>query len=244
MNTSPWFATWFDTPFYHILYKNRNDKEAHRFIDNLITHLTPKSNSHILDLACGKGRHAIYLAEKGFETTGVDLSAQSINHANQFAHEKLHFDTHDMRETYKENEFDYVFNLFTSFGYFSKEKHNQAAIDAMAKNLKNDGVLVIDFMNSFKVAAQLKEKEVKTVDDMTFYITRKLDGRHFVKTIEFEHEKKHYQFQERVEGLLQKDFETYFAAAGLKIVEVFGDYDLNYFSKNTSDRLIMIVEKS
>ena len=75
-----WFESWFDSPFYHILYKDRDDKEAKLFLDNLINHLHPGQGAKILDVACGKGRHSLYLNRKGFTVCGFDLSKESILH--------------------------------------------------------------------------------------------------------------------------------------------------------------------
>ena len=69
-----WFEHWFDTPFYHILYDYRNDDEARYFMGNLVDYLKLSKGDKILDLPCGKGRHALFLYEKGFKTTGADLS--------------------------------------------------------------------------------------------------------------------------------------------------------------------------
>ena len=49
-----WFQSWFDTPYYHILYKQRNNTEAENFIRKLVTYLETDKNQSILDLACGK----------------------------------------------------------------------------------------------------------------------------------------------------------------------------------------------
>ena len=110
-----WFESWFDTEYYHILYKERNDEEAQLLMDNLTHYLNLPEDAKILDLACGKGRHAIYLNSLGFDVTGADLSENSIKEASEFANEKLHFKVHDMRETCNEK-YDAIFNLFTSFG--------------------------------------------------------------------------------------------------------------------------------
>ncbi len=79
-----WFETWFDSEYYHKLYKNRDDEEAEQFITNLITNLQLDLKSNILDLACGKGRHSIFLNKIGFKTMGVDLSPKSIAFAKKF----------------------------------------------------------------------------------------------------------------------------------------------------------------
>ena len=64
-----WFATWFDSPYYHLLYKNRDEKEAQVFIDNLIEKLQLKKGSKLIDIACGKGRHATYFNKKFLSST-------------------------------------------------------------------------------------------------------------------------------------------------------------------------------
>ena len=78
MLQSEWFVTWFDSSHYHRLYAHRDDAEAAGFIDALIGRLRPRDGSRVLDLGCGAGRHARHLARKGYDTTGIDLSASGI----------------------------------------------------------------------------------------------------------------------------------------------------------------------
>jgi 2-polyprenyl-3-methyl-5-hydroxy-6-metoxy-1,4-benzoquinol methylase len=114
----PWFKDWFNSPYYHQLYFNRDEQEAAAFIDKLIDYLKPLPGSTMLDVACGKGRHSIQLANNGFDVTGIDLSDDSINEALQSETAQLHFYRHDMRLPFWINYFNYAFNFFTSFGYF------------------------------------------------------------------------------------------------------------------------------
>ncbi|MFS8082300.1 MAG: class I SAM-dependent methyltransferase, partial [Ginsengibacter sp.] len=113
---SPWFKEWFNSPYYHKLYFNRDKVEAADFINRLVGYLNPPADSKMLDMACGKGRHSIQLASKGFDVTGVDLSEDSILSAKKFENNHLHFFVHDMRLPFWINYFDYGFNFFTSFG--------------------------------------------------------------------------------------------------------------------------------
>ena len=78
-----WFSSWFDTPYYHTLYKHRNDEEAELFVHNLMQYIQPAANSRLLDLACGKGRHSTFLAKNNpaIQVVGVDLSPNSITYA-------------------------------------------------------------------------------------------------------------------------------------------------------------------
>ena len=238
-----WFATWFDSPYYHLLYKNRDEKEAQVFIDNLIEKLQLKKGSKLIDIACGKGRHATYFNKKEMNVVGVDLSPNSIAYAKQNENNNLQFSVHDMREVYKENHFDIVTNLFTSFGYFENKDDEQKAINAMAENLKSDGVLIIDFMNIKKIIANLISSEKKTIDGITFNIKRSVQNNHIIKDIEIIDDNETQHFQEKVKAITLADFSVFVSNVGLNIIDIFGNYKLDDFDATISDRLILICKK-
>lgn len=238
-----WFSTWFDSPYYHILYSNRDDHDAREFIDNLLTLLHPKPHEKILDLACGKGRHSRYLNKKGFDVTGIDLSEQSIAYARQYENERLHFDVHDMREVYKPESFDFVLNLFTSFGYFENETENVVALCSAAKSLKHGGKLVIDFMNTNRTIEHLVAQESKVVQGVEFDIHRGVENGFIVKKIRFYDDGQEHQYEERVRALRKEDFLEYFSMAQLRLVDIYGDYSLRPYEEATSDRMIFVLKK-
>ena len=238
-----WFATWFNTPYYHLLYKDRNQSEAEHFINHLLKQLKPSEEAIFLDVACGKGRHSKLIHRNGFNIHGIDLSIESIKEANKDICENLHFQQHDMREIYLENYFDYVLNLFTSFGYFEKDNDNQKAINAMAKNLKKGGKLIIDFMNSKKVITKLVEEEVKAIENIDFNIKRKVENGFILKDIHFIDANKNHHYQEKVQALTLDNFSHYLQKAGMNVVDLWGDYELNDFNVLHSDRLIIVAQK-
>jgi SAM-dependent methyltransferase len=238
-----WFSTWFDSPYYHILYSNRDGRDAKLFLDNLLAYLHPKPSEKILDLACGKGRHSLYLNQKGYDVTGVDLSEQSIQYASQFTNERLRFAVHDMREVYKTETFDFVLNLFTSFGYFGSETENVVALCAAAASLKHGGKLVMDFMNTDQTIANLTAHEEKEVQGIKFRISRGVENGFIIKTICFTDKGQDYRFEERVRALREEDFLEYFKMAQLRLVEVFGDYQLSPYNRDNSERMIFVVKK-
>ena len=237
--TKQWYKSWFDTPFYHILYKERDYKEAKAFIEKITTYLNIPENGKILDLACGKGRHSIHLNNLGYDVTGLDLSKQSIAFAKQFENEFLHFDVHDMSKPYH-SKFDAVFNLFTSFGYFENEEDNQNTINSIKENLKKYGIGIIDFLNAQYIIDNLVPDEIKTVNDITFTLKRFVENDYIVKDISFVYEENSYNFQERVKAFTLNDFKAMFAKANIELLDIFGDYNLNKFNVNYSERLIMI----
>ncbi|MCG8309958.1 MAG: methyltransferase domain-containing protein [Cytophagales bacterium] len=241
--TKEWFGEWFDSPYYHVLYRHRDEKEAKGFIDQLITYFNFSCKDRIQDLACGKGRHSIYLNKKGFNVTGLDLSPQNIAFAKGFENERLRFHVHDMRYTWPGLEFDYILNLFTSFGYFETPGENQQAISAIAKGLSGRGKLLIDFLNPYTVINNLVPEEVKKINGIEFHIRKFLKGEYIVKDIRFSDMGKSYNFQERVKAIRRVKFLEYFKNADLELVDLFGDYKLNPYIAEKSERMIFVLKK-
>ncbi len=234
-----WFASWFDSPYYHVLYKERNYREAQIFMDNLTHYLNLPEHAKVLDLACGKGRHAIYLNQLGFDVLGVDLSENSIAIANKNANATLHFEVHDMRQPFEEK-YDAIFNLFTSFGYFACDSDHLKTLIAIKESLSDYGFGVIDFMNVTQVIANLIPEETKTVDGIDFHIKRfHIDG-YIYKEIDFEDQGEKYHFTEKVRAFTLQDFQELMTEAGIYLLDIFGDYKLKKFHKTDSERLIMI----
>ena len=243
MNSKEWFADWFDTSYYHTLYKSRNEEEASKFIANLLSFLKLEKNSNVLDLACGKGRHSVTLNQHGYNVLGVDLSPNSICKANEKQNETLSFAVHDMREVIEGQKFAAIFNLFTSFGYFDTLCDNECVIRSIHEMLEENGYLIIDFMNAQKVIDNLVENEVKVVDGIVFYLTRNYDGNHIFKNIRFNADEKEFHYTERVQALKEKDFEQLLTENNFEIIRTFGDFALNAFNEKISDRLIIIAKK-
>ena len=137
MSEQAWYKDWFNSPFYHKLYFERDEKEAAAFISTLIDHLKPGPGSYMLDIACGRGRHSRFLAEKGFNVTGIDISFDSIAFAKKFEKANLEFYQHDMRLPFRVNYFHYAFNFFTSFGYFKTRREGKNRFYFVVQERKN-----------------------------------------------------------------------------------------------------------
>ncbi|KIX20005.1 methyltransferase [Flavobacterium sp. 316] len=234
-----WYASWFDTPYYHILYKDRDYNEAQHFMDNLTGYLNLPENAKILDLACGKGRHSIYLNSLGYTVTGADLSENSIIEASKSSNDTLQFKVHDMREVCTEK-YDAIFNLFTSFGYFDDDADNLKTLKAIHSSLNETGFACIDFMNVDYVIENLVPEEIKTVEDIDFHIKRYVKDNHIFKEISFTADGEDYHFTEKVQAIRLADFEKMMEEAGIYLLDIFGNYKLQKFFKNQSERLIMI----
>ncbi|MCD0489328.1 class I SAM-dependent methyltransferase [Pedobacter sp. MC2016-14] len=239
-----WFQIWFNSPYYHILYGQRNDAEAEFLIDNLFSFLTPSTDARVLDIACGRGRHAVYLNKKGYDVTGIDLSEQSIKYAKQFENKRLHFFVHDMRKLSYINYYDVAVNLFTSFGYFETEKEHVNALKSFRKSLKNDGTFVLDYFNTNKILNNLTHQETKTIEGIEFNLHKFVSEGKIIKHINFEHKGKAFAFEERVQAFTLADFDSMLLKSGLRVTAKFGNYKLDEYDELKSDRLILVCKKA
>lgn len=243
MADKKWFEEWFDSPYYHVLYANRNEPEAENFIRAITAKLNLATGAKVLDVACGKGRHAKTLAQLGFDVTGIDLSCNSIAEAKKCLLPNLQFEVWDMRKIFKANSFDYVFNLFSSFGYFDSDAEDKAAIAAMYGNLKPGGLLILDYLNTEFAVKNLKQREIVPRGELQFHITKRLDNGFIKKKIEFLVNGEHYCYEEQLKIINRSKFEELLRAAGFVLQYAFGDYDLHDFKGATSPRLILVAAK-
>jgi SAM-dependent methyltransferase len=238
-----WFEDWFNSDYYHLLYDNRDDNEAAKFIDKLLEYLKPSEDANFLDLACGKGRHARYLADKDYYVTGVDLSEESIKAASEFEHQKLEFFIHDMRKVFRVNYYDAILNLFTSFGYFNTDREHINTLRNVEKGLHPEGNFVLDFMNTTKVSKSLVPEERINKHGLHFDIIRAMDDQWIIKEIYIEDGDENHMFREQVRNYDLKALRGMSESVGLEVRDVFGSYILDAYEPSTSDRCILICKK-
>ncbi len=240
-NSKDWFVSWFDTDYYHTLYKHRNYSEAQEFMQNIVTLLNIKKDDLLLDLACGKGRHSIFLNSLGYDVIGADLSKNSIQKAKQFENDRLKFVEHDMRNPFK-TKFNAILNLFTSFGFFENDNDDIKILQNIKNGLKPNGIAIIDFMNAKKVISNLIPEESQTIDGITFHISKYVDKGFIIKKIKFKADLKEHIFYEKVKNLDLNKIKSYINTVGFTIKHTFGNYQLEKFNEETADRLILVLE--
>jgi SAM-dependent methyltransferase len=240
-----WFKHWFDSSFYRSLYANGDENEASGFVDELLKELQPAPGSQILDLGCGNGRHSKHLASKGFHVTGLDLASSSITIAKRSEAPNLRFSCHDMRAPFGNNCFNYVFNFFTSFGYFKTSAEDDKVISNMAQALKPGGTLVMDYINSSYAEKNLIPAETKETDGVRYSITRWTDAQYFFKKIAIENtgSPAALEFTEQVKKFSLVELCDLMAKHNLHLEKVYGDYSLNEYNSNTSARMILFAKK-
>jgi len=239
-----WFETWFDSPYYPVLYKHRDSAEAEKLVNQIVKQFPVAEFPNVLDAACGKGRHALNLAQKGYKVEAFDLAPTSIAEAQGLVNESvdLIFKVHNILDTFAFDKFDLVTNLFTSFGYFETEIDDMRALRALHDSLNSGGYLIQDFLNT-NLVEEDEDWKLQTIDGIVFETKKEIENNKVVKSIKVLDKGETYNFKESVSLFKLQDFERMYKAVGFKIKHVFGDYDFNEFDPHTSPRLIMIAAK-
>lgn len=238
-----WYESWFDSTYYHLLYQHRDETEAENFLSQLLNRIHLPVPSRVLDLACGKGRHSRYLHQCGHEVTGVDLSPENIRFCQQFEQDRLRFFEHDMRKVVAVNYFDAIFNLFTSFGYFSRQSENERVIHSAASALRRGGYFILDFFNATQIVRHLNPEQEVVRAGVRFHITKQVADDKIIKQISVEDSGACCTFREEVRLIFPDEFLRWFARAGLTVLNTCGDYQLNPYHPDSSQRLIFITRK-
>lgn len=242
---SNWFEEWFNSPLYEKLYVNRDEDEAQQLVDLLEETLTLHTCSRILDLGCGRGRHSINLARKGYNVTGIDLSDQAIETAKERAEElgleNVSFKVGDMRNPLPQT-FDAIVNLFTTFGYFLDDDENAAVFDSVIQMLKPGGIFVLDYLNAQKVRTSFEPTGNGTFQDIDYDISRYLKNGAIHKDIKFRKESTGDQrtYSERVKLYGLDWFEREMKKRNLHIEHVYGNYRGAAFDPGSSPRMLIV----
>jgi len=244
---SDWFKAWFNHPAYLKLYAHRSLEEAEQTIATLLKFITLTTHTpKALDIACGSGRHAVALAENGFQVTANDLSSTLLAEAKKLAESKnltLTFTQIDMREIAFEEEFDVIVQLFTSFGYFENDDEDKIVLQNVARALKPGGWYVLDFLNEHLVRNTLQPESRRTLDTLDVFEQRMIFGERVVKSITLRENGETHRFIESVRLYSKEELTAMLTAVGLRVHHYLGDYHGAEFHQETSPRLILIAQK-
>lgn len=241
-STEAWYEDWFGREEYKLVYRRRDEKEAEECIDLIERAVSPAPDARVLDVGCGRGRHARILARRGYRVTGTDLSERSLREARKRAQEdglSIDYLRKDMRETVCEDCFDGAVNLFTAFGYFQKEADHVQTLRAITAALRPGGWFVQDFLNADYVRETLVPRDSRTANGTTIEQERWIEDGRINKRIQIERKGRTKIFRESVRLFTLEDFRTLYRRVGLALEATYGDYDGRPFAP-TSPRLIMV----
>jgi SAM-dependent methyltransferase len=243
--TKDWYKEWFGSKFYLKLYKHRDEAEAKNVIDLIQRNVLLRTDSKVLDVCCGAGRHSIELARRGYEVTGFDLSRFLISEAkNNLIKSKerslnVKFLIRDMRNFIFDWKFDISVNLFSSFGYFESDEENFKVFKNVSNTIRKGGYFVFDYLNEGYLRANLIAESKDMLDRKIVCQKRRIDGDFIVKDIMIGK----YKFQEILKLYSFKKIEEVLKNYRFIVKNVFGDYLGNRYYLKKSKRLIIFAQK-
>ncbi|MEY3386707.1 MAG: hypothetical protein RIR53_1518 [Bacteroidota bacterium] len=242
----PWYATWFESPWYMELYRHRGDDEARQVVQLIDHTMHIPHGAQILDLCCGFGRHTVALAERGYVTTGLDYSEYLIAHARRYnAHDNARYVVGDIRGPYPSNSYALIANLFTSFGYFDDHSQHLAALSAVERHLAADGRFVMDFFNADVLRRTLVPESMTMIGQTTVIQERWIEEHFVCKRITINDPcSSEHTFEERVWLYSPEDLRQMMTQVGLSPIRAFGSYHGETFQPDVSTRIILIAEKA
>jgi 2-polyprenyl-3-methyl-5-hydroxy-6-metoxy-1,4-benzoquinol methylase len=243
---SNWFESWFNTEEYLNVYKHRNESEAKKHVEFIISHVPVEKGGSVLDMACGPGRHSLIFSEKGFRVTAVDLSENLLCVARKSAGEaglNINFIKSDLRDIKLDDEFDLVINLFTSFGYFEEDEENFKIFDVALKHLKDNGRFVIDFLNKSFLEKNLQEYSESEILNSRIIQRRGISGNRVVKKIEVNSGGMEKFYYESVRLFSPEELISALSDRGLFVDRIFGNFDGADFDPENSERIIIFAVK-
>lgn len=224
-----WWRTWFG-PAYLALYDRELAERTPNEIDQLEALLKLRPPRRILDLACGQGRHAIELARRNYEVTGLDLSSYLLEVARERAEAsrlKVRWVLGDMRRPLAGERFDLILSLFTSLGYFADPGDDSSVVNAAAAMLTPDGRFLVEVVNGERILSNFEEREWFTVGDAAVMERRSLDraSRRMAveRTVERGGQSETSVHVVRLYGRVE--LESLLRKAGFGQVQLYGDWD-------------------
>jgi SAM-dependent methyltransferase len=241
-----WYKDWFNSENYLKVYSHRDESEAERLVELIVNNLSIKSDSKILDMACGSGRHAVVFAKRGFDVTAVDLSQRLLLEAGENARKndvKIEFVLSDILDFETSKRYSLALNLFTSIGYFDNDEDNFSVLLKAYDLLIDGGYFVVDYFNKNFLLKNLVPTTVFSLNGMRITQNRSIQGNRVVKNITIENKGLLEEFYESVRLYSYDEMFTFIRKTGFTIIKEYGDYNGNIFDKESSPRLIIFAKK-
>lgn len=230
-----------------VLFNAQAVERAPEEIDRIINLLELKPPLNILDLGCGVGRHALEFAKRGYEVVGVDRTRFYLDRARETASsEGLDIDLvqADMREFVREDAFDLVVNLWTSFSYFEDIEDDRKILENAYKFLKRGGVFTIQMMSKEVLARIFVERSWREVDGVLLLEEREVQKDwSWIKNrwiIIKDGERTDLDLSHRLYSATE--LKTMMSEVGFQNISVYGDYEGSDYD-NDALRMVMVARK-
>lgn len=133
--------------FYDALYRDKDYAAECDVLEQLFKRFAVSPVRRILDLGCGTGGHAVVLASRGYEVTGVDRSAQMLHIARGKSERhglKIDYERGDIRSWQGTGTWDVVIAMFAVLSYQVDQEEVASSIDTARRHLLPRGLFIFD----------------------------------------------------------------------------------------------------
>jgi SAM-dependent methyltransferase len=240
-----WFEDLYNRPIYFDLYAEDDTRLALKEVDGIIQLLDLKPDQSLLDVCCGYGRHAVELAKRGYQVTGIDLSPKQIEQAQRRAAEagvSAQFISGDARTMEFPSRFDVLLNLFLAFGYFQDEKENLRMLERMADATRPGGILLMDLWNREKeiraFAPRMREHHGDIVIDKQWEFDAWNGRLNWTNTVTFP-DGRIESWDHSIRAYTLIELRNMFHAVGFEVEKVFGDFAGNPYTLDSSNMILL-----
>jgi len=230
-----------------VLFARSRIEEAGEHVDKIIKLLNLNPEMKVLDLCCGVGRHSIELAKRGYNVSGVDRTESYLEKAKKRAGSEgvsIDFAKEDARIFRRDNSYNLVMNLFTSFGFFGDQEDDRRVAENVYNSLKPGGIFLMELNSKDIILRDFSPRGWNRIDDI--YI---LEEREFVDSCAGMKMKwiiiKDEKFNE-VELTLRlysaTELRSLLISCGFGKIEIYGDLDGNPYD-HKAKRLVVAAYK-
>ena len=161
--------------YYDIIYSDKDYERECDFLEAIFRMHSKIMPKKILDGGCGTGGHAIPLAKRGYEVTGIDSSEEMINIAKEKASKSgvnIDFKVMDLRELKLNKKFDACILMFAVIDYLINTKDLLKALTNIRGILENGSLLVFDFWYGPAVLTILPTSRIKIIEKENLRVVR------------------------------------------------------------------------
>jgi len=134
--------------YYDVIYADKDYEKECDFLEEIFQKYSKFKTRSLLDGGCGTGGHAIPLAKRGYEVTGIDLSEEMISIAKEKASgdgANINFIVMDLRKLHLNKKFDACISMFTVVGYIVENEDVEKTFRNIRKHLKPHSLFLFDF---------------------------------------------------------------------------------------------------
>ncbi len=241
---------WNDYEFGKNFYQNvvRDNNQTFLESEFIINKLRLKNNQKVLDLGCGGGRNALFLADKGFKVTGIDLNLYAIEQANISNKQNCNFIHGNILDIDYKNEFDSVIIIFNHFSNFTISQA-QSLLSKIEKSLVSEGKILIEISSESFLKSLDNSQEWEFTDSwlsgnfkQLVLVENEIDNKKNIH-IRKDHcininDLSYSRFIQKSQGYSPEKINYMLKKANLKLTQIYGDWQGKVFEEDDNYMII------